>query len=107
MQVKPQNYVSDALSHLEILKTDLTRLRLDYNRDNTLVYATSKLIESCQFIEQLIKGYDNPNFKLLSNTINSLLIKDADLHGILITIKKSRHIENFDYSKMGNIIFEL
>lgn len=99
--------ISDALSHLETLKNDFARLRLDYNRDNTIVYTAGKYIESCELISQLIKSYDNHNFKLLSNNINSVLLKDAELHGVIITIKKSKHIDNFDHSKMASIIFEI
>ena len=107
MQINNQKNISDALSHLNVLKTDFARLRLDYNRDNTLVYRTGKYIESCELIEQLIKGYDNHNFKLLSNNINSVLLKDVELHGVLIIIRKSKHIDNFDHSKMASIIFEI
>jgi hypothetical protein len=107
MQSDNQIYISDALSHLSDLKTNFARLRLNYNRDNTIVYNTGKYIESCELIEQLIKGYDNHNFKLLSNNINSVLLKDTELHGVLITIKKSKHVHNFDHSKMAYIIFEI
>ncbi len=106
-QTKNQILISDALAHLETLKTDLSRLRLDYNRDNTLVYAISRHIESCELIGQLVKSYDNPNFKLLSNTINNLLLQDSELHGILITLKKSKHRESFNHSKMATVIFEI
>ena len=107
MQMNNQKNISDALSHLSDLKTNFARLRLDYNRDNNMVYNTGKYIESCVLIEQLIKGYDNHNFKLLSNNINSVLLKDTELHGVLITIKKSKHTYNFDHSKMASIIFEI
>lgn len=102
-----QKNISDALSHLNALKIEFARLRLDYNRDKQLVYTFAKHVESCELIEQLIKGYDNHNFKLLSNNINSVLLKDAELHGVLITIKKSKHAPNFDHSKMASIIFEI
>ncbi|MCL9805862.1 hypothetical protein NAT51_10035 [Flavobacterium amniphilum] len=62
MQTNNQILISDALSHLNAMKRDFARLRLDYNRDNVLVHATGKHIESCELIEQLIKGYDNHNF---------------------------------------------
>ncbi|WP_445452473.1 hypothetical protein [Flavobacterium sp. 25HG05S-40] len=107
MQTNNQKNISDALSHLNVLKNDFARLRLDYNRDNTLVYTTGKYIESCELIGQLIKSYDNHNFKLLSNNINSVLLKDSELHGVLITVRKSKHINNFDHSKMASIIFEI
>lgn len=107
MQSDNQIFISDALSHLNVLKNDFARLRLDYNRDHTLVYTAGKYIESCELITQLIKGYDNHNFKLLSNNINSVLLKDVELHGVLITIRKSKHINNFDHSKMASIIFEI
>ena len=107
MQNDNQIYISDALSHLSGLKTDFARLRLDYNRDKQLVYTIEKYIESCELIGQLIKGYDSHNFKLLSNNINSVLLKDAELHGVLITIKKSKHVNNFDHSKMASITFEI
>jgi hypothetical protein len=107
MQNNNQKNISDALSHLNVLKNDFARLRLDYNSDNTIVYTTGKYIESCELIGQLIKGYDNHNFKLLSNNINSVLLKDAELHGVLITIRKSKHTHNFDPSKMASIIFEI
>jgi hypothetical protein len=107
MQNPNQTFISDALSHLDVLKTDLARLRLDYNRDNTIVYSASKYIESCELIGQLIRGYDNHNFKLLSNYINAILLKDAELHGVLVTIKKGKHLDNFDRSKMASILFEI
>ena len=107
MQTNNQALISDALSHLNFLKNDFARLRVDYNRDNNLVYATGKYIESCELIGRLIKGYDNHNFKLLSNNINSVLLKDSELHGVLITIRKNKHSHNFDPSKMASIIFEI
>ena len=107
MQTNNQTFISDALGHLNNLKTDFARLQLDYNRDSNLVYATGKYIESCELIQKIIKGYDNHNFKLLSNHINSVLLKDAELHGVLITIRKSKRIDNFDHSKMASIIFEI
>ena len=107
MQSDNQILISDALSHLNALKIDFARQRLDYNRDEQLVYTIGKHIESCELIGQLIKGYDNHNFKLLSNNINSVLLKDAELHGVLITIRKSKHFDNFDHSKMASIIFEI
>lgn len=107
MEINNQTLISDALSHLSFLKNDFARLRLDYNRDNNLVYSTGKYIESCELIGQLIKGYDNHNFKLLSNKINSVLLKDAELHGVLITIRKNKYSHNFDPSKMASIIFEI
>ena len=36
MQTNNQALISDALSHLNFLKNDFARLRLDYNRDNNL-----------------------------------------------------------------------
>ncbi|MCL9806939.1 hypothetical protein NAT51_15490 [Flavobacterium amniphilum] len=107
MQTNNQILISDALSHLNAMKNDFARLRLDYNDDKALVYATGKYIESCELIGQLIKSYDNYNFKLLSNNINNVLLKDAELHGILITIRKSKYIDNLDHSKMASIIFEI
>lgn len=107
MQTNNHIMIADVLCHLNALKNDFARLRLDYNCDNTLVYATGRYIESCELIGQLIKGYDNHNFKLLSNNINSVLLADPELHGVLITVKKSKHINNFDNSKMATIIFEI
>ena len=107
MQTNNQILISDALSHLNTMKIDFARLRLDYNRDNALVHATGRFIESCELIGQLIKGYDNHNFKSLSNNINSVLLADTELHGVLIKIKKSKHTDNFDNSKMATIIFEI
>jgi hypothetical protein len=107
MQTDNQTYISDALSHLDVLKTDFSRLRLDYNRDSILVYAMGRYIDSCELIGQLIKGYDNHNLKLLSSCINSVLLRDSELHGILVTIKKKKNLENFDHSKMASIIFEI
>lgn len=107
MQINNQVLISDAIGHLNCLKNDFARLRLDYNRDNNIVYSTGKFIESCELICQLIKGYDNHNFKLLSNNINSVLLKDSELHGVLITIRKNKHSHNFDPSKMASIIFEI
>ena len=107
MQINNQVLISDAIGHLNCLKNDFARLRLDYNRDNNIVNSTGKFIESCELIGQLIKGYDNHNFKLLSNNINSVLLKDSELHGVLITIRKNKHSHNFDPSKMASIIFEI
>jgi hypothetical protein len=92
---------------LDVLKTDFSRLRLDYNRDPTLLYAMGRYIDSCELIGQLIKGYDNYNLKSLSNCINSVLLRDSELHGVLVTIKKKKNLENFDYSKMASIVFEI
>ena len=37
MQINNQALISDAIGHLNCLKNDFARLRLDYNRDNNMV----------------------------------------------------------------------
>jgi low affinity Fe/Cu permease len=107
MNAENPNLISDVFIHLENLKTDFARLKTDFNKNYFIVYAMDRFATSLVLIEQLIQSYDNRNFKSLTNEVNNILTKDTELHGVFVTIKKSKHNTNFDHSKMALIIFEI
>uniref|UniRef100_UPI00404B07F2 hypothetical protein n=1 Tax=Flavobacterium sp. TaxID=239 RepID=UPI00404B07F2 len=95
--------IQDYFNHSENLKTDIYRLQIELNQIQHLVYATNHFIKKVNLMETIVKSYDSYNLKFIYNEINRLLIKDPELHGVLITIKKNMHLENFNYEKVGQI----
>jgi hypothetical protein len=107
MEANNINLITDVFTHLENLKTDFTRLKIDYNKNYFIVFALDRYTKALELIEELIQSYDKQNFKSITNEVNTLLTKDTELHGVIVSIKKSKHNSNFDHSKMATLIFEI
>ena len=101
-----QNLLQDAAYHLDNHKTNLTRIKLDYNRERELVTFIDQLIKDCDLIELIIKSYDKHNIMLLCALANHSF-SDPSSHGVTITIIKNRFANNLDRGRMNHIIFPI
>lgn len=106
-EVTYQKMAVDVFYHLELLKTDLARIKLNWNTDSHLAFAINKCNDSCEIIENLIRRYDNHNFRKLTGLINEVLINNSELHGVNVLVKKEQKLPNFDYSKVALIVFTI
>ena len=106
-EVTYQKMATDVFYHLELLKTDLARVQLNWNNDYHLALAMNKFNDSCEIIENLIRRYDNNNFRKLTRLINEVLINDTELNGVNVLVKKEQKLSNFDYSKVALIVFTI
>ncbi|OYU83486.1 MAG: hypothetical protein CFE24_11065 [Flavobacterium sp. BFFFF2] len=95
--------LQDVYFHLDKLKGDFAQQKIEYNRNPLIVYAMTDFTQKIHLIEQIVKSYDNHNFKLLTNKINEVLLKDPELQGVQVIIKKSNNINCFDASKTALI----
>lgn len=101
-----QDLLQGAFCHLENLKLILTRLQLKHSIDRVTVNDIYDSLHECQFIELNIKSYDNHNFRLLCNSINSSF-SDPNSHGVKVFITKKKFGKNFDAGKLSTLNFEV
>jgi hypothetical protein len=104
MEPYNQDLLQDAFYHLDNLKFNLTKLKLDYNRDRVIVTYIDQLLKDCELIQLIIQNYDIYSFRSLCNLINNSF-SDPNSHGVLAIIPKKRFGENFDRGKLDLIIF--
>lgn len=104
MEPYNQDLLQDAFYHLNNLKSNLTKLKLAYNRDRLIVSYIDDLLKDCELIQLIIQSYDSYNFRLLCNMINNSF-SDPNSHGVLAIIPKKRFGENFDRGKLNHIKF--
>lgn len=106
MEAYNQNLLQDASYHLDNHKTNLTKLKLAYNRDRELVSFIDQLIKDCDLIELIIKSYDKHNIILLCAMANHSF-SNPTCHGVIITIIKKRFTNNLDRGRMNYINFPI
>jgi hypothetical protein len=99
--------LQDVHFHLANLKTDFARIIIDYNKNPSIVFAMESLTAKASLVEQIVKTYDNKNFKSLSNEINSILLTDNELHGINVQIYKQAKGCKIDFAKFAKISFPI
>ena len=99
-----QDLLQDAFYHLNNLKSNLTKLKLAYNRDRLIVSYIDDLLKDCELIQLIIQSYDIYSFRNLCNIINNSF-SDPNSHGVLAIIPKKRFGENFDRGKLDLIKF--
>ncbi len=107
MKPKNQNLSLDVLYHLDNLKSDFARQQIENNKNQLLVYAMNDFINKIELVKQIVLTYDNHNFKLLTNKINSVLQIDPELHCVNITIQKIKFLSQIDHSKTALIIHQI
>lgn len=95
--------LQDVFLHLAKLKSDFATLKIEFSKNDLLVFAMNDYDKKIELIEQIIKSYDNLNFKNLTNEINKVLIKDEELHRINVIIEKSNFSSSIDKSKTALI----
>lgn len=107
MLAKSTIVLDDVFYHLNNLKTDYTKLKIEFNKDQYLVHAMNKLVQEIELIELIIKSYDNYNLKVLTNEINIALLSDPELHCVNIIVKKKAFLDHLDKSKTALITHEI
>lgn len=91
---KPKTHHSkiedDILFHFEEIAIDLSRIKLDYNRDNGLVYKMNSILSKLNLIIELHSQLDKPIFKALKIKVNKMISENPQLKGIILHIENSR-----------------
>lgn len=93
IQAETQNkFSNDPLYHLEILKTDVHRLRYDYNQNPLLFRAFDSLIKRTDLIKKLIKINPRFDWQIIQLEMDRLYKLDSSLTGykILFDFKNTR-----------------
>ena len=80
----------DILFQLSKLIIDLSRLQLDYNRDDGIVLKAEKMIKTILIIIALYENQDKPIFRALKIKLNRLIATNPSLKGVLIEIENSK-----------------
>lgn len=96
--------LQDVFYHLSKLKGDFAKLLIENNRNQLLVFAINDFTGKIELIEQIIKSYDNHNFKSIANKINDILIVNPELHCVNVIVKRSKFLSQNDNSKTALII---
>lgn len=104
MKANNEIILQDVFFHLSNLKSDFARHKIENNKNRFSVYAMNDFINKIELIEQIIKSYDNYNFKSLANKINLILLSDLELNCINVIIKKSNFLPQIDKSKTALIV---
>lgn len=102
--ISKNNNLTDVFFHLGKLKSDMTRHIIDNNKDQFLVSVLIDFTKTIDLIEVIIKSYDNQNLKSLTNSINSVLLSDPELHCVTVVIKKKKFLPGIDNSKNALIL---
>ncbi len=80
----------DILFHFEQISIDLSRLKLDYNRDAALQFSMDSLRKKIEVIVGLYERNDKPIFRALKNKINTLIKENPNLNSINLVIRNTR-----------------
>lgn len=99
--------LQDVHFHLANLKSDFARIKIDYNKNPSIVFAMESLAAKASLVEQIVNTYDSKNLKSLTNEINSILCTDNELHGINIQIYKQAKGCKIDFAKFAKISFPI
>lgn len=86
----PHKNPDDILYHLELILSDLYRLKLDYNRDDRIVYASEFISNKILLVISLYSESGNKNFIALRNKINTLFKENPNIMGIIVRIENSK-----------------
>ena len=87
-----KKFSNDPLYHLEILETDVHRLRYDYNQDPLLFRAFDNLLTIISLIKKLIKINPRFDWQIIQLEMDRLYKLDSSLTGykILFDFKNTR-----------------
>lgn len=80
----------DILFHFEEILIDLSRIKLDNNRNNALVHKMDCITSKLILIIGLYNRMDKPIFRALKIKINTLISENPNLKGIILYIENSR-----------------
>lgn len=99
MQKRAPFTLDDVFFHTSELKTNLSRLILDNNKNSSLVYTCNSFLQKTELIENIIRIYDNLNLKKIHNEVNKVIFDNPEIHCVNIVLKRDCFNSKFDYSK--------
>jgi hypothetical protein len=86
----PHKNPDDIVYHLELILRDLYRLKLDYNRDDRIVYTSDFISNKILLVVSLYLESGNNNFFALRNKLNTLFKEDPNIKGVIVQIENSK-----------------
>lgn len=92
-QIHHSKIEDDILFHFEEIAIDLSRIKLDYNRDTSLTYKMDCILSKLKLIIELYNHLDKPIFKALKIKVNKMISENPQLMGIILHIENSRCTE--------------
>lgn len=92
---------NDVNFHLNLIVTDCERLKLEHNRNVSLIHSFNNIKERLQTIMQLILVANGSTFVELANQVNKLFIIDAELSKVIVVI--TNHKRNIYNQKTGKL----
>ena len=101
--LKPLNeIVNDVNFHLTNILTDISKLKLEYNRDLTLIYWINNIKQKLETILELLLVSNSQTFIQLANEVNKLFVLDCEMSKVqVLIINHKRKINN---NKTGTLI---
>lgn len=93
--------------HLIQIKMDLLNCIIDNSKNSSLSYSLNFIKDKIELCENIIKNYDNHNFRLLADMINENLKNNPEIHLVNVHIIVKKHATSLDYSKQIKLNFPI
>lgn len=99
---KKENEIFDDVNfHLTTIVADLTRIKIENNRNLILVHSLNNIKERVQTIIQLMLVANSSTFVELANQVNKLFSIDSELSKVIVVI--TNHKRNINNQKTGKL----
>ena len=101
--LKPSNeIVNDVNFHLTNILTDISKLKLEYNRDLILIHWINNIKQKLETILELLLVSNSQTFIQLANEVNKLFVLDCEMSKVQVLI--INHKRNINNNKTGTLI---
>lgn len=101
--LKPSNeIVNDVNFHLTNILTDISKLKLEYNRDLILIHWINNIKQKLETILELLFVSNSQTFIQLANEVNRLFVLDSEMSKVQVLI--INHNRNINNNKTGTLI---
>lgn len=101
--LKPSNeIVNDVSFHLTNILTDISKQKLEYNRDLTLIQWLNSIKQKLETINELLFVSNSQTFIELANEVNKLFALDGEMSKVQILV--INHKRNINNKKTGTLI---
>ena len=101
--LKPSNeIVNDVNFHLTNILTDISKLKLEYNRDLILIHWINNIKQKLETILELLLVSNSQTFIQLANEVNKLFVLDSEMSKVQVLI--INHNRNINNNKTGTLI---
>jgi hypothetical protein len=85
--LKPSNEIVDDVNfHLTNILTDISKLKLEYNRDLTLIHWINNIKQKLETILELLLVSNSQTFIQLANEVNKLFVLDCEMSKVQVLI---------------------